>query len=222
MIVRVGTAPRARGLGYAEFQEHWRTEHGALAGSLPGLRGYVQNHAVLDGGRPLLPYVGFDACSELEFDSLAAMDEAFASEHYRREVAADEQALIDKTRFAMLLAERRVLADAEPPPGAVKLLTFLPLDPRSSRERLAAVLAGPYREAVGQAAPVRHEQLLELPGAHEGRLAALWPAVDVLWFASVEAALEALVGEAGQRAAYELAGASLAPARLLATPIRVV
>ena len=65
------------------------------------------------GGRPLFPYVGFDACSELEWDSLEAMD-AFASEHYQRAVVADEHSLIDKSRFLLLLSERRVLQDGEP------------------------------------------------------------------------------------------------------------
>lgn len=222
MIVRVGTAPRAPGLDYEAFQERWRSRHASLAAGLPGLRGYVQNHAVLERGRPLLPYPGFDACSELEFDSLQAMDDAFASEHYRQAVVADERELIDKARFALLLAERRVLLDGEAAGGAVKLLTFLPLDPRGSHEDLAEVLAGPYRRAVAAAGPLRHEQLVEIPGAHEGRLPALCAAVDVLWFRAPGDALEALAGEAGHRAAYELAGASFGAARLVARPLRIV
>ena len=222
MITRVGMAPRAAGLTYEAAQEHWRNEHADLAGQLPGLRGYVQNHAVLADGGPLLPYPGFDACSELEFDSLAAMDEAFASEHYREAVVADEHSLIDKSRFALILTERRVLADGDPEAGAVKLLTFLPLDPRATRPALDERLAGPYREIVAEAGPLRHEQLLEIPGAHEGRLPALCAAVDILWFSTSEQALEVVQGETGHRAAYALAGAAFGAARLLALPNRVV
>ena len=40
------------------------------------------------------------------------MDEAFASEHYRGAVVADEHSLIDKSRFALILTERRVLRTA--------------------------------------------------------------------------------------------------------------
>jgi uncharacterized protein (TIGR02118 family) len=215
-------APRAAGLSYTAAQEHWRNEHAYLAGQLPGLRGYVQNHAVLAEGRPLLPYPGFDACSELEFDSLGAMDEAFASEHYRQAVVADEHSLIDKSRFALILTERRVLADGDVGSGAVKLLTFLPLDPRSTRPALDERLAGPYREIVAEAGPLRHEQLLEIPGAHDGRLPAVSAAVDILWFSTPEKALEAVQGETGHRAAYALAGAAFGPARLLASANRVV
>lgn len=222
MITRVGMAPRAAGLTYASFQEHWRSEHAGLAGELPGLRGYVQNHSVLREGRPLLPYPGFDACSEIGFDSLTAMDEAFASEHYLGAVTADEHALIDKTRFALLLSERRVLLDGEADESAVKLLTFLPVDPRSTSAALADLLAGSYRAIVLEAGPIRHEQLLEIPGAHEGRLPAVCAAVDILWFANVEDALRFVHGDAGHQAGYALAGTAFGLERVLARPIRIV
>lgn len=222
MITRVGTAPRAAGLTYEGFQEHWRSEHAGLAGEIPGLRSYVQNHAVLEGGLPLLPYPGFDACSELEFDDLASMDEGFASEHYRRAVTADEHALIDKSRFAMLLAERRVLHPGTTDAASLKLLTFLTIHPRSTRAELDDVLAGPYRKIVAAAAPIRHEQLLEIPSAHDDRIPALCAAVDILWFRSVDAALEVVRGEIGHRAGYALAGAAFGLERVLAHQIRVV
>lgn len=222
MITRLGMAPRAAGLGYEAFQAHWRSEHASLAGALPGLRSYVQNHAVLEGGRPLLPYPGFDACSEIEFDNLEAMDDAFASEHYRGAVTADEHELIDKSRFAFLLSERRVLQDGQVEGGAVKVLTFLPVDPRSTREKLAELLAGRYRLTVAEAEPLRHQQLLEIPGAHEGRLPPLFAAVDILWFPSVERALELVHGDIGHRAGYVLAGTAFGLERLVARPVRVV
>jgi uncharacterized protein (TIGR02118 family) len=222
MITRVGMAPRAAGLSYEAFQEHWRSEHAGVAGEIPGVRSYVQNHAVLVEGRPLFPYPGVDACSELEFDDLATMDAGFASEHYRQTVVADEHALIDKSRFAMILARRRVLAEGDPGPEAVKLLTFLPVDPRATLAALDELLAGPYREIVAEARPLRHEQLLEIPGAHEGRIPALCPAVDVLWFAGVDEALGFVHGEVGDRAGYALAGTAFGLERILARTIRVV
>ena len=222
MITRLGMAPRAAGLTYASFQEHWRSEHAGLAGGLPGLRGYVQNHSVLEEGRPLLPYPGFDACSEIQFDSLAAMDEAFASEHYLGAVTADEQALIDKTRFALLLGERRILLDGEVGEDAVKLLTLLPVDPRSTPAELVEMLGGSYREIAAQARPLRHEQLLEITGAHERRLPAVCGAVDILWFPSIEMALGFVRGELGHRAGYLLAGTAFGLERVLARPVRIV
>ena len=203
------------------FQHHWAAEHGALAGTLAGLRSYVQNHAVLSDGRPLLPYPGFDACSELAFDSLEAMDEAFESEHYRQNVTADEHVLIDKSRFGMLLTERRVLDDGAPGEGAVKLLTFLLADRNAGSAALADALAGPYRDAVRDGRPLRHEQLLVIPGAHEGRLRPFADAVDNLWFASAVHALGFVGGEAGFAAGYTLAGRAAGTQRLLAREIRI-
>ena len=223
MITRVGMAPRAAGLTYTAFQEHWRSEHAGLAGELPGLRGYIQNHAVLGEGRPLLPYPGFDACSEISFDSLAAMDDAFASEHYLGAVTADEHSLIDKSRFGLLLTERRVLLDGDAAHDSVKLLTFLPLDPRSTREALDDVLAGPYREIVAEAGPLRHEQLLEIPGAHEGRLP---PGVRGRRHPLVRepraGARVRATARSGHRAGYALAGTAFGLERVLARPIRIV
>ena len=222
VITRMGMAPREASLDYEGLQAHWRSEHADLASQLEGLRSYVQNHAVLEHGRPLLPYVGFDACSELEWDSLEAMDAAFASEHYRQAVVADEHSLIDKSRFLLLLSERRVLQDGEPGPDAVKLLTYLPLDARSTTEALFEVLGGPYREIAARAAPLRHEQLLELPGAHEGRLPPVFRAVDILWFPSPAEALAFVQGELGHEAGYALAGTAFGLERLVARPFRVV
>lgn len=222
MITRVGMAPRAKGLTYTTFQEHWRSEHAGLAGELPGLRSYIQNHAVLDEGRPRLSYPGFDACSEISFDSLAAMDEAFASEHYLGAVTADEHALIDKSRFALLLSERRILLDGDAGDEAVKLLTFLPIDPRSTREALEQVLTGAYPEIVADARPLRHEQLFEIPGAHVGHPPPVCAAVDILWFESSEQALAFVLGEVGHRAGYALAGTAFGLERVLARPIRIV
>jgi uncharacterized protein (TIGR02118 family) len=215
-------APRAAGLDYERFQAHWRSEHAGLAGALEGLRGYVQNHAVLVDGRPLFPYPGFDACSEISFDSLEAMDHAFASEFYRSAVMADEKLLVDKTRFLMLLSERRVLQEGQVGQDAVKLLTFMPVDPRSTRERLFDMLAGEYRSLVEETRPLRHEQLLEIPGAHDGRIPAVFAAVDMLWFPSVEAALGFAGGEIGHRAGYLLAGTAFGLERLVAQTVLVV
>ena len=137
MITRVGMAPRAAHLTREQFQAHWRDAHADAAAQLPGLRGYVQNHAVL----PLvLPAPPFDACSEIDFDDLDAMEAAFASELYRGAVTADERKFIDRTGFLLMLTERHVLDDAEP--GPYKLLTFASHDlprPRGRHEVLRAI-----------------------------------------------------------------------------------
>jgi len=222
VIVRFVSAPRVRGLSYEEFQAHWRGEHGTVAGQIPGVRGYVQNHAVLTGGFPLLPYVGFDALSEISFDSVAAMDEGFASDHFRGAVTADEQVLVDKTHFYLLLAERRVLDDRPVPDGAVKLITCLPLEAGASIGDLGEALAGPYREALSGVPIRRHEQLLEVPGAHVGRAPAFCAAADLLWFDDSATALAFLTSEAADRARRELTGLAFGAERIIARPVTIV
>ena len=163
-LVRVGMAPRAAGLTPTECQTHWRTAHADAARSLPGLRGYVQNHAVLRDGEPLLPHPGFDVCAETEFDSLEAMDAAFASEQYQGAIVADELKLIDKARFTHALCERRVVREAG---GPVKLMTFVHGTPDPDADELLIV---------------RHDY-------HEGRPEAPFDAVEIRWFADADAAL---------------------------------
>lgn len=211
-ITRLGTAPRAAGLSFAGFQDHWRGEHAGLAGALPGLRRYLQNHAVLDDGRPLLPYAGFDACSEIEFDSIEAMDDAFASEHYRSTVTADEHALIDRTRFMLALMERHTLREGE---GAIKLLSFWRATPRSTVAELHAALADGWVADVGE---TRHEQLRVIEGAHEGRPGPVCDAVDILTFPDLAAARAFVPDEAEWR----LAGIGSCTGRLLAEEVVVV
>ena len=222
MVVRFVSAPRVRGLSYEEFQAHWRGEHGAVAGQIPGIRSYVQNHAVLAGGLPLLPYVGFDALAEISFDSVEAMDAGYASEHFQGAVTADEQVLVDKTHLYLLLAERRVLDDRPVPDDAVKLITCLPLEAGASIDDLDAALTGPYRAALSGAPIRRHEQLLEIPGAHEGRVPAFCAAADMLWFDDANAALAFVTGEIADRARRELTGRAFGAERIIARQVRIV
>ncbi len=224
MIVRFAAAPRAAALDYGEFQAHWRGEHGALAGRIPGLRRYVQNHAVLSAGRPVLPWPGFDSLAELEFDSLEAMDAGFGSDVYRSAVVADEQLLVDKTRFSLLLCERRVLSDGERPSGdqAIKLISFFGLGPRVAAAELDAALAGPYREVAAAAPVLHHEQLLEIPGAHADRQAPFCAAADLLWFERADDALAFVNGPSGDLARGTLIGLVSGVERLIARPVRIV
>ncbi len=104
MITRFGMAPRRADMSIDQFQRHWRTSHADAAGQIPGLRRYTQNHSLLEYGRYLLGYPGFDACSELDFDSVEAMDQGFASETYQTLVRDDEDDFIDKSRFSIVVA----------------------------------------------------------------------------------------------------------------------
>lgn len=74
-IILIGS--RLPGLTLQEFSEHLYDVHGALAAKLPGLRRYVQNHAIQEAYaiRPMT----HDCWSELWFDDLDSLRRAFAS-----------------------------------------------------------------------------------------------------------------------------------------------
>jgi uncharacterized protein (TIGR02118 family) len=78
-IFIVGKHP---GLTLDRFFLHWREQHGALAAQLPGLRRYVQNHALpaAYASRALT----HDGWSELWFDSLEDLHAAAASPEWTR------------------------------------------------------------------------------------------------------------------------------------------
>lgn len=216
MIVRFGFAPRAKGLTPAQAQEHWRGTHGGLAARLPGLRRYVQHHAVLRYGRPLLPYPGFDIFSETEFDSVGAMEAAFASDLYRDAITSDEEQLIRRDRFSLALTQRMVCKDGDPGDEAVKLVTMFRAHAARTRAAFLEALTGPYAEAIAAQRPLRHEQLIAL----EGRVQA-FDAADEIWFESPDEACAHVNSEAGDEAASQLAGLVLGHEMLIARPVLI-
>jgi uncharacterized protein (TIGR02118 family) len=211
-------APRLASMTVEQFQEHWRTSHADAAGSIPGVKRYVQNHAVLADGGMVLPYPGFDACSELDFESVAAMDDGFASETYRSAVMADERAFVDKTRFSFVVTRREVAIDG-PPLEGLKLMSFYRAHPVAGPPGLEEALRGEYAAAVRQHSPLRRELLLPVSAAHEReRMPAAAEAVEIIWFADVATALGFLHSDASR----SLAGKAFGTARLLARPVQVV
>lgn len=75
MVKLVALLRRRDGLSTEEFNRWWIRDHAPIAKQLPGLRGYRINLAV-GGPEPVLPY---DGTAELWFDSVEAMEAAFAT-----------------------------------------------------------------------------------------------------------------------------------------------
>lgn len=198
MITRFGFAPRRPDLSLAAFQEHWRERHGPVIGVLPGIERYWQNHA-LPG---VLPWPGFDACSEFDAADLAAFDAMFADEHYLTEGRADERRFVDRSRGGVAFT-RRVAGAGPTVRSGVRLLTFLRGDPDS----LAGVLAAPGRG--GSAVAV--EAFARLPD-----VAGVVDAVEIAWFDAPADALAHLTSEAAERDRRALAGLAFGTERVLA------
>ncbi len=200
---------------------HWRGQHAAIGARLPGVRSYVQNHGVLDDGKFLLGYPGFDILPELQWDDVAAMDAAIDSPAHEQDSVDDEANFIDVRRTGYAVTTRHVISDTEPPDGAVKLITMLRRAAGASAQALADAITGPYSAAVTGSVHGRHEVLVTLPD-REGRPPFGVQAIDLLWFAAPRDALVWLASDSAAEAAWHLAGAALGSARLIARPHKVV
>ena len=53
------------------FQDYWRSKHPEVVTGLPGIRGYVQSHTLIEGYRKARPL--YDGIAEVWFEDTAAM-----------------------------------------------------------------------------------------------------------------------------------------------------
>ena len=222
MITRLGMAPRLDGMTYEQFQHHWRTAHADAAGKIPNLKRYVQNHAVLRDGAPIFGFPGFDACSELDFESVDAMEEGFASTEYMTNVKKDERSFVEKSRFSSIVGDRLVLTDGLRASGGVKLMQFHRSHPRSNAAELRKVLESFSSANLLSAGIVRREILLpiELNLTTLDRPAS--DAVDSCWFKTEQDALSFVKSGLFDRQCWELSGITFGGSRHLATEVDVV
>lgn len=176
MITRIGLAPRRRGLHIDMFQLHWLEVHAPLVAKLKGLQRYWQNHAILRRGEPLLPWPGFDACSEMQFADLTAMQSAFADVDYQRRTLADTEYLIDKSKSGVVLAER--VLDAPADLTVVRLMTFLRRAPQCAPDAFRKSLLEAPKAARARA----RELYLSLDSATFEVAPSSFDAVEVQWF----------------------------------------
>jgi uncharacterized protein (TIGR02118 family) len=195
------------------FQAHWRTTHAAIIGGLPGLSRYWQNHAVLRAGRPLLPWPGFDACSEMDAEDVAGFDALFASPRYRGEGRADEEEFVDRARGAAVVAAR-TFSSGMAGEAPARLLTFLRRAPGVPAAALGETLrhGGRGRGAAGR----------EVFEAAPGQRAAPFDAVESLWFGSLGAAERHLTAPTAHADREALAGLVAGTERLLCEVVVVV
>jgi uncharacterized protein (TIGR02118 family) len=104
MVKAVYMVARKPGLLIDEFQRHWFDMHGQLVARVPGLRRYVQNHAISAayGVRPMT----HDGFAELWFDDLAALQRATRTPQWQA-VHEDAQSLFGEP-VALVIARERV------------------------------------------------------------------------------------------------------------------
>jgi uncharacterized protein (TIGR02118 family) len=215
MITRIGMAPRRHGLTTAEFQRHWHDVHGPLVRKFEGLRRNWQNHAILRDGEPLLPWAGFDACSEMDFSDVAAMQLAFRADRYPPDLKVDSDYLIDKNKAAPMVAQR-IHVSGTIDPRAVRLMTFMRSAPDCS-ERIGAAL----RTLPAASAAMARELYLSLGSAAGVAGLCGFDAVDVQWFDRPDSAERYLLSAEAREHRHALAHVVHGVERLIAQ-VRVV
>jgi len=100
MVKAIYLIRRKPGLSVEDFHRYWREVHGAIAARIPGLRRYVQCHAIqrdTDGTE-------FDGAAEAWFDDMDAVGRAVASPEYAA-AREDEGRFIDLERTTLLFTE---------------------------------------------------------------------------------------------------------------------
>lgn len=209
MITRFGLVPRRSGMTIDRFQRHWREVHGPLVATLRGLRRNWQSHAVLRAGEPLLPWIGFDAVSEMDFDDVAAMQAAFREEHYPRALKADAGQLVDMTRSTPMVT-RRVRTGGSLDLRHIRLMTFMRCAPRKSRAELHDAL----RSLLLPAAAISRELYLAIEDCEA--FESSFDAIEVQWFATAQLAQQYVTSAAAREQREQIAHLVRGSERLIA------
>jgi uncharacterized protein (TIGR02118 family) len=100
MVKAIYLIRRKPELSREDFHRYWRDVHGAIAARIPGLRRYVQCHAIARDGDGET----FDGAAEAWFDDMDAVRRAVASPEYAA-ARTDEARFIDLERTSLIFTE---------------------------------------------------------------------------------------------------------------------
>lgn len=113
---------RRSGMNVEDFQRHWQDPHASMASLMPGLRRYVQSHALAQGyAKGELIY---DGISEMWFDSQADYQAAQDSESARR-ITRDLAGFVDEAKSVVMPVDVHVIVDGPIPGDGVKNIEFV-------------------------------------------------------------------------------------------------
>src|SRR5713101_6124938 len=122
MVKVVTFLKRKPGMPVEDFQRYWLTRHPEVVVRLPGVRRYVQSHAVPSAYQKREPL--YDGIAEVWADGTDAL-RAMTRSLEHRAVQADEANFIDRDRMGFIVTEDYMLAGVPVPPAAVKAVEFL-------------------------------------------------------------------------------------------------
>ena len=182
MLKIVHLIKRRPGCQPEAFQQRWLQGHGPISARLPGLRRYVQSHALLQGYRKgeLL----FDGISEFWFDDATSLSRAQSSPAWA-DMRADLQGFLDMERWIEMPVDLHVIKDGMVPNPAVKNIEFVTHRPGMDRAAFRLHwkdIHGPIAARI----PVLHryeQNHLAMP-AYQGDAAPPFDGLAITWFAS--------------------------------------
>jgi uncharacterized protein (TIGR02118 family) len=107
MVKAIFFASKLPGLSLEKFFDHWLDDHASLGERLPGLRRYVQNHAVPEAYT--WASQSHDGWAELWFDDLAALHAAVASPEWM--AIREDGATLFSSPLGVVVARERIQKD---------------------------------------------------------------------------------------------------------------
>jgi len=165
-------------LAPAAFHDYWRNRHPEFVCRIPGLRRYVQNHAITDDGP-------FDGIAEVWFEDMDAM-RANAGRPELEAVRADEANFLDTANMGAIIADDYVIKDGSPETGD-KLMALVFRQAQHAPERFFELYRDELGPLVGAVAGIpRYEQAHCRMGIYRSGRTPACDAVASLWIAERE------------------------------------
>ena len=167
------------------FQEYWRARHAEIVVKMPGIRRYVQSHALPSGYRK--GELDWDGVAEIWFDDTGAMRALRETPAYAA-VQGDEAEFIDRSRMGMIITEEHVIKDGAVSPNGVKSIEFLTRRPDLSVDAFQKYWKEVHGPLGASIPPVRrYVQSHTRRSAYEGGRAPAYDGVAVTWFDDTQA-----------------------------------
>jgi uncharacterized protein (TIGR02118 family) len=168
-----------------DFQRYWLTRHPEVVVRLPGVRRYVQSHALPSAykrGEPV-----HDGIAEVWADGTDALRAMTRSPEHAK-VQADETHFIDRARMGFIVTEEHAVADGAVAPEAVKAVELLSRRPGSPVEEFQRHWRDEHGALVARIPGLRRCVLSATRrSAYEAGRVPAYDGAALMWFDSLDA-----------------------------------